>query len=550
MDEFVDQRLLIQTALESVRKEYEPLWSDCGRFTCPRRSDIKTDSKGKKKGTDIYNGAGIHALNLWSDGLQGHHVSQAIKWFAYTHSNPDLAENDDVRAWLQDCTEHIYSVFRRSGTFYSAIGPFIRDGGAMGNAAMFIEENLATGKLVFIVPTIRQCYFTVDKFGNVDQFHRKFKLTLRQIHKAFGSSELTIPMQVDIQQKKNWESEYSILHCSFANKNYIAGNLTFRGARFNECYILVDSKKLLARTPLDVFNPVVWRVRPISGEPYAYGPASDALSDILQSQQTTKSNARAQQLMAEPPLNVPAEQKDKVDFRPRGENYYSDAGKLITPIVPSLDYRAGLDRENKLEEAIEKHFRVSFFTYLRDRQKQQGQPVTATEIIHREGKEAIILGPVTGSLSDALDRIHDRVFDIELRAGRLPQPPDIIFEEEGRIDVDYIGPLAQAQKRLFKTQDMSLALQEWGLNVAPIFPESKDKIKGDKITELLFEGHGVPQEIIANDDEVAEIRRIRAERQQLLQAAELAAGAADAVPKLQKATEEGAPLDQLQEAIA
>ena len=176
------------------------------------------------------------------------------------------------------------------------------------------------------------------------------------------------------------------------------------------------------------------------------------------------------------------------------------------------------------------------------------------------------MGAGLGTLNSVLDKISDQVFDLELEAGRIPPPPQVIldkmFEEEqagvarkaGIMDMDYIGPLATSQKRLFKTQGINQSIDSLvplvELQIKAQQPVTAlDRLKVSETVEEIFDANGMPQSLMNSDQEVEDIQQARIEAAQAAQAAELAAGAADAVPKLQGKTEEDSPLAAIAEAV-
>jgi len=71
-----------------------------------------------------------------------------------------------------------------------------------------------------------------------------------------------------------------------------------------------------------------------------------------------------------------------------------------------------------------------------------------------QGEKASVMMPTVGQMiAERLQPIIDIVDSIETEAGRMPDPPEILMPFAGQgIEVDYMGPLAMAQKRILKTQ--------------------------------------------------------------------------------------------------
>ena len=159
------------------------------------------------------------------------------------------------------------------------------------------------------------------------------------------------------------------------------------------------------------------------------------------------------------------------------------------------------------------------------------------------------LGPVTERMqNEFLTLIIARVYNIIDRAGGFPPIPpelaDIITEED--IQVDYISPLAQAQK-MSGLVNIEQAIAFVG-QMAQIWPEVTKKVDPIKTVAKYFENVGAPAVIQRSDeDTMAVIMQEQQEmaRQQELQEglamAQAAAPAADAAKNLTEAAQSTNP---------
>ena len=173
--------------------------------------------------------------------------------------------------------------------------------------------------------------------------------------------------------------------------------------------------------------------------------------------------------------------------------------------------------------------------------------LTATQVIEMAGEKAAILGNRMGRMeTEWLNPTHDRQFAIETRAGRIPMPPQILLDQSGgKIEVDYLGPLAQAQKRIFKSQAIRGGVQFIG-DMANIYGESaKDIIDPVDIERDYLTSIGFPVRYIRTDDKIEEIRQVR--QAQLEGQQDVAEGIeiAKTAGKLTKAVEPNSPLDMI-----
>lgn len=540
-----------QADMELVRKSYEPLWDDITRLCNQRRDDyLQTDTKGRKRGKESWDGAANRALGIWSDGMQSFMVSPSLVWaraiIQYFH------DDDEVRAWLQDYDRAMLWEFENSN-FYSTIGELFRDAGSIGTATLYTESD-AFDNCVHTAIHPGQVYIAEDKWGQVDTVHRKFTYTARQAYQMFG--DRLSPTIIDAASKDP-HSDYEFLHCVFPNTERLPEKLNSTNKPWRSVYIELAGKgttqgrtqiysegtRIVRDGGYDRMPYAVWRFRKNSDEVYGYSPAADAIMEMETINSMSKRNIQAAQMMVEPPYNIPEEMRNETRLLPKGHNYYKDPKKIIMPVFTGINLPGTKEEFERLNSLLEDKFRVQFFLLLKGAERE----MTATEIVERQSEQALLMGPQVGRLiSEFLKPAYENV--AEIARSRLPEPPDIVLDyaEElgGRIDVEFIGPLAQAQKRLFESQPIINTVNA----LAPILavePTTRYKFDWIGMAEDVAEANSCPQKRILPNEVV--YARIEQEQQQqaAMQQAAMAKEIADTIPKLSKPVESGSPLEML-----
>lgn len=527
--------------MESIRQSYESLWSDITDLVAPRRSNISGDeTPGKKKGLSIYDGTPRSACQQMADGFYGYLCSPTMLWFRLKMARKGLNENPEVKQYLQNTGEQLYYAFNRSN-FYAIAPEFFFDGGSIGTATMYAEEDIGQGKIIFMSRNPGEVYISPNRHGEIDVLFRKYKMTARNAVEKFDDVSEKIKMAAKVAP----ETEFEFLHGVFPNNDRQIGKVDSRNKEFVSVYLEATGNKILSESGYDQFPYFVWRFRVDSGEIYGRSPASDAMVEIYGLNQITKSMLSASQLAVEPAYNVPKEMRNKVRIKPRGMNYYDEPQRSITPVHVPASLPAGETQQERLQGSIEKHFNLEFFMLL-SRAAMEGRQLTVPQVMEMQGEKGAMLGAIVGRLNgDFFDKVIDRVFQIENDAGRLPPVPDIIYETgETNIEVEYMGPLAQAQKQLLKTQGI-LRSMETVSQIATVYPEVRDRINSDVIVDEILDSMNFPQDAIIPVEKANEVRQARAEQEAKMQQMEILGQAADKVPGLSKKVEEGSVLDKI-----
>jgi hypothetical protein len=545
--------------MENVRKTYEPLWEDITTLCNQRRDDyLQTDTKGRKRGADSWDGIANRALGIWADGMQGFMVSPSEIWARSRIAA--LTDEDIVRAWLQEYDKAMMDAFDR-GNFYSVIGEFFRDAGSIGTATLYTEEDRIGKRAIHTAIHPGQVFIAEDSLGQVDTVYRKFSMTSRQMIQQFGD---VVSNTVKESAKATPQTEFEILHAVFPNKDRMVNSAKSSNKMYRSVYIELGGRgkatyptnlsasdmRILRDKGFDKLPYAVWRFRKNSDEIYGSSPAADSIITMSKLNMLSKYRIQAAHLGVEPAYNAPEEMRDSVEILPRGMNYYKDPKRVVSPVFANIRYPETAEETERLARLVEDNYRVEFFLLLKYAERE----MTATEIMERKAEQATLMGPQRDRLvTDALRPVYELVADIENKAGRLPPPPPIVedyqeFLRENRrkasIDIEFIGPLAQSQKMLFEAQPIVNTVNAIA-PMAEVKPEVLDVLDWDGMTEGIAESYSIPQKYIVSKEIRQQMREARAQAEAQQIAMEQGKIAADAMPKLSKEVEEGSVLDAM-----
>lgn len=498
--------------LEQQRSTWETEYTQIAEVIFPRRSAWNDNfGEATRTGQKIYDGTPISALNLLANGLVGYLVSPATRWFKLRPTREEFLDIPRTRMWFEDVEDIIYDEFARSN-FYEEIVEYFRDGGAFGTATMYVQEDLKRGMANYSCRHPKEIYIAEDRFGWVDVVFRRFFPTVRQLVDEFGESALSDGLQG--RAEKEPYKRIEVIHAVYPREGRDPTKIGTKDKRFASVYMEASTTHIIREKGYDRLPYVIWRWATNSDEVYGRGPGYDALVDVLRVNQLAKDMLKQSQMAVDPPLAIPEKMRGKVKWVPRGLNYYQTAGELPVALNPGFQFQVGLDREQHLQQIIEKHFMTDFFLML----ERAPDNMTATEVMERQAEKAAVLGTVIGRISsEFLDPIIDLTFDIAMRGKRLPMPPPAFVramqQDGGRIEVDYLGPLAQAQKKFHVTQGATQSINA----VAPIMqmnPQVADLINWDQLATEIMRAYGMPQKVVRDPREVMQLRQQRAQQQQ------------------------------------
>jgi len=166
--------------------------------------------------------------------------------------------------------------------------------------------------------------------------------------------------------------------------------------------------------------------------------------------------------------------------------------------------------------------------------RYQDSNKTATEVMEMQSEKAAIMGSITARIeSELFDPLFDRYFEIGMKNGWLPLPPPEAYEmlEGADLKIDYVGPMAQIQKRFYEMQSIDASLEKI-FKFGQVMPEIIDVLDPTETGIRLASGSDLPQELIRDRKVIAEIQQQRAQAMQSQMQAETASKNAGALKDL------------------
>ena len=528
---------------KKLRQPWEKDWEEITRFILPRREDWQdTANRAKRIGTNVYDGTAIGAASLMANGFVGYVMSPNVPWFRLGTEHEGIMRVPGVREWLEDSEKTLYNDFRRSNLYEQAI-EYFRDGCTIATATMYCDNRVGTNTIRFSTRHPKEIYIAEGEEETIDTWFRKFWITARAAEQKFGYDNLSQAVK-NLCEKNPYEM-IPVVHAVFPREDRDVTKIDNKNKRFASVYVEADAdKSVLRESGYDQSPYLTWRWSTNSDELYARGPGHDVLVDVKKINHMSKGLMRLTQMATDPPLNVPDEMRNRLQWEPGGRNFYSQPDMIIQPAQIGANFPVGFDREENLKRSIEQAYMVDFFLML----QRAPQQMTATEVMERQAEKAAIMGPILGRLTtDFLNPLIQTAFRFAIEAGRIPVPPPEVMEIlQGEMKVEYIGPLAQAQKQFHTTHGIDHSLAALG-PIAQFDPNVLDNIDFDVLAREAVEAHGIPQRAIRKEKEVAARReeKMRAEQEamQMQQIQELGKS-----PGLNKRPEPGSPMEMLNEA--
>jgi hypothetical protein len=519
-----------KNALYTERATFFSHWRELSQFYMPRsgRFFVTDRNKGDKRFNQIYDNTATRALRILAAGLMSGMTSPARPWFRLATRDRDLMDSTAVKRWLNQVTELMRAVFAQSNT-YRALHTMYEDIGCFGTGTSILTEDF--NDVIRMYPlAIGEYALATSNRQEVNTMVREYEWTVAQIVQEFvqqdprkksGSLDWS---NVSTQVKNLWDNGKGLdtwvplVHIIEPRADREFKNRDAKNMPIASCTFELNGERgsdvFLRESGFMRFPVLAARWAAQSGDVYATTcPGMEALGDTKQLQHGQLRKSQGIDYMVKPPIQVPAGTKGyEVDLLPGGlsvANMTGPSGGIKTAFEVKLDLSGQLEDIKDVRSRIGSTFYTDLFMMLAMDTGSQ-QPITAREVAERHEEKLLMLGPVLERLhNELLKPFIDLVFDKMLLAGIVPPPPPEMREQD--IDVEFVSMLAQAQKAI-GTQNIDRWTAYLG-QVAAFKPDIMDKFNSDTAADKYADMLGVDPDLVVGSDEVAIIRKQRADVQ-------------------------------------
>ncbi len=510
----VDQILKRYESLKGDRANWDRDWEDVALYVMPNRADFITKrTKGDRSRTNkLYDSTAVHANSLLAASLHTALTSPSSPWFSLRFRDDMLNESDEAAEWLEDSTDRMFDALADSN-FNTEVNELYLDLGAFGTGCLFLEEGdpdaSAWGGFRFDTVHLSNVCISESAEGMVDTVYRKFELTARAAATRWMNADMP---KVMAALEKSPDKRFEFLHCvspADDKGGYAAGNVAMPEDRpFIEKYICIPDRMVVEEGGYYELPYFIPRWSKTSGEAWGFSPGLIARADIVTLNEAKRLELTGWEKSIDPPYMAGRNAiLNNLHLEPGGLTIVRDINELKV-----LEHGTRWDVSQIKSEELRQSIRNMFYT---DQLQLPDRPnATATEVTIRYESMQRLLGATLGRLqSELLTPMVERMFYIMYRTQQFLPPPDILVEAAGSdLDVEYVSPLARAQKM----GDVQ-AIEQWVgalTAMAQLNPEVLDVIDFDAVAYKLADRHGVPADVRKGEDEIEQQRQQRAEAQQ------------------------------------
>ena len=514
---------ILHGQLKGQRDPWESHWRDLGENFLPRAgrwAGVQWNKKDRRNKRLVDSTPRLAARTLAS-GMMAGLTSPARPWFRLTTPDIEMMEYGPVKVWLYQVESLMRDVFSKSN-LYNVLPKLYEELGVFGTGAMAAMAD--PDKVVRFYPfTINSYWVALDDRLLANTFARELTMTAWQMSNMFPVEKLSRSVRQAIMNG-HYQQPFDVFQFVVPNENQDAQYSDAVRMPYSSIYMDAGGETRSAENAflkVEGFheNPVLIARWDVTGEDvYGTSPAMDCLGDARAIQLQQRRKAQAIDKLVDPPMwGHPSLRNDRQSLLPGDTTYSEPVGNApgyqpVYQIKP--DVNALLQDIYDTSKRINQVMYTDLFLMLSQSDRRE---ITAREVDERHEEKLLMLGPILERLNDELlDPLIDRVFNVMLRKGMIPEAP---AELEGQdLKVEYISILAQAQRAVATAGIEKLAAFSAG--IAAIQPEIMDKVDTDQMVDEYANAVGVAPTVVVPDDVVAQKRAQRAQQQMAAQMAE------------------------------
>lgn len=483
-------------------------WQRVYEFIVPRKEDvIAVRMPGDDRESDIYDTTPVLANEQLAAALHSMLTNPELRFFELLFGDPKLDELPEIKQWCETNADRMYQVLN-SSNFQTEIHELYIDLGAAGTGCLYIEED---DEYVahFSTRALKEIRVDENHLGQVDTVARIFKLRPPQILTMFPEmTEENLSRALQKASDKNATDQIQILHmvepADSVRDPEQKKMLQAKGHKYSSTYCLYDKRFIISQNSYAEFPYCTPRWSKTTGELYGRGPGFQMLPDIMMLNAMMLTLIQAAQITVSPPYSVEDDAViGQVRLTPAGLTIVRAGSEPPKAMITGAKIELG---QNTLED-VRKRIRQGFYV---DQLKlpQESPQRTAEEVRQLVEEQMRLMGPVLGRMHFELLRpLITRLFNIMDRKNMLAPLPG---SAKGRkFKVRYSSLLARAQ-RMQEMQNIQRAVATLG-PIAQMRPDIIDNVKLDDMTREILTGYGVPERLMATDNE---LRKIRAKQKQ------------------------------------
>jgi hypothetical protein len=522
------------------RSQWMSTWQELAEIFLPNRADFTAEHTEGSERTD----------GLWDNGpqLSARGLTSAIatmlrppgkQWFKAKAKKSQLNLVEEVRLWLYQVTQITYeALYDPRVNADKTLSEVDADLVVFGTGIGHVGWDKGKQHLVLKAHSLARTVLFCGKDGNPNGVASFSSPTLRQIVDEFGYDKLTEKMRDAYDQPEpNLDQTYEIMHAVIPNADWKAFGGKGKFA-FASMWISVGCKDLIDEKGFHDFPFFCPRWDTLTGETYGRSPAMIALPDARVVHAMAKTFLESGEFALRPPTWSYANMvQGELNLFPGGHTVVDMSGFQGTGSpINSVQLGAFPDKIFEVYQQKNEQVAAAFFRDILELPSARNQDMTATEINARLDQFLRQAAPIFSRVEHTYNApLVNRVFNILMREGMYPEPPEAMYEED--VEFEYESPIKVAREKaealkIVEGMNMVLPLAQAQAELTGGPADILDNFDFDVIVRLVMAKADLPPQVLKPVEQMMGEREARAKKMDQMQKAEMASKLAPAAGQI------------------
>ena len=515
MDTKLSDARAFVTHLLASRTPREDEWRELSRWLAPHRGIFPGEAlspSGRRRNENAFTQMAQYALGRGASGMTSGMTPRNVSWFKPDFQEMEMSEASGARAWLDEIDRRMKEVLAAGG-FYQAIHCFNTDL-LWAGCALLYSESSPRSFMRFECPQVGTFAVALNAEGQVDACARSMAFTPERLAAVFGREKLSQGTRARLE--KNPYDPVLVWHLA-RPRNFRDPMKEDRDSMPIESLFWEDGGSEFLGVGGFWEMPYFFAAWHDGTTPYGTGPGDDALPDARQLDLLERRKLEGLSKLVNPPVMADFRMKEEPDLAPGGLTYLQADIAPIRPIIDLSPYSHAFQymqaEISNVGQRLEQELMASIFASIP--LDQRPRDMSATEFLERKREALQQMGPIMSAYEpNVLTPLLHRLLAALDREGLAPPPPPALEGYPCFLRMEFISPMANALRQTGAETTRAL-MQDVAMMIQTTQSlEILDKVDVDQMVDEIANGLGVPGKVVRSDEDVAEIRRARAEAQQ------------------------------------
>lgn len=460
-DEKARELVRLAGQLKTERSTFESHWQDIADVMRPQVQPFTGNQNpmpGEKRTSKMFDAVPPLALEKHAAVLEALLSPRNQIWSKLAVTDERLQEDLEVQRYLDEVNKTLFRIrYRPSSNLASQLAEGYLNLGSFGTQVLFVGDDVGRS-IVYRSCGLHKVLIAEDQHGRVNQVHRYYDFTADQAVRAFvedkamrdprlNKNDLFARLPNSLRTAYDGKSRtmFKFMHSVMPREVIEDGRRDYKGMRFGSCHIFLGDSTTIDEGGYRTMPYCVSRYTKNAEELYGRSPAMLVLPDTNMANRINKATIKGAERAVDPPLMTMDDSLAVFNLTNGALNRGTldeQGNELVKAFNAGGKVELGIELLELKHKIIREAFLLDVFQAL-----IEAPQLNMMQIMEIVKDKAALLAPIMGrQQSELFGPMTEREIDIANEARLLPPMPEALIEAQGEVTIEYMSPMAIAQR--------------------------------------------------------------------------------------------------------